>query len=210
MEKCMRREKYHRDRQLAFMSSRFVHGEILRYDFAQTSIAALLVALSERGVAAISMREHADHEQQLAALRRRFPRAELRYDPAAVQRTIGLLVEFVEEPRESLRLPLDIRGTEFQRRVWSAVLKIPFGTTTTFAKVAREVGAARAMRAVGNACSQNPLEFAIPCHRVLRSDGSYSGGSQWGDHRQATIVQREATWLARTRSNAKSSRMRRP
>jgi AraC family transcriptional regulator of adaptative response/methylated-DNA-[protein]-cysteine methyltransferase len=179
-------------------------AEILQYDFTRTSITALLVALSERGVAAILMREQPNEEQQLAALRQRFPRAELRYDPTALETIVALIVGFVEEPRKNLSLPLDIRGTEFQRRVWNAVLKVPFGTTTTFAKVAREVGAARAVRAVGNACSQNPLEFAIPCHRVLRSDGSYSGGSKWGDYRQATIVQREATWSARTsRPNAK-------
>ena len=102
------------------------------------------------------------------------------------------VVAFVEDPREDLTLPLDIRGTDFQRRVWEAVSKIPFGRTTTFADIAREIGAPKAVRAVGNACSQNPLEFAIPCHRVLRSDGSYSGGSAWGDWRQETIVQREA------------------
>jgi AraC family transcriptional regulator of adaptative response/methylated-DNA-[protein]-cysteine methyltransferase len=101
-------------------------------------------------------------------------------------------VSFVESPRANIALALDIRGTEFQRLVWAAVMKVPFGETSTFAQIAREIGSPHAVRAVGNACSQNPLEFAIPCHRILRSDGSYAGGSAWGDRRQSTIVQREA------------------
>ena len=105
---------------------------------------------------------------------------------------VEAMINFVEDPHGSLTLPLDIRGTDFQRRVWEAVGRIPFGRTTTFLEIARAIGVPRAVRAVGNACSQNPLEFAIPCHRVLRTDGSYSGGSAWGDRRQETIVQREA------------------
>ena len=107
---------------------------------------------------------------------------------------------FVEDPRENLTLPLDIRGTDFQRRVWEAVSEIPFGRTTTFAEIGRVIGAPKAVRAVGNACSRNPLEFAIPCHRVLRGDGSYSGGSEWGDRRQETIVQRETASASKSQS----------
>jgi AraC family transcriptional regulator, regulatory protein of adaptative response / methylated-DNA-[protein]-cysteine methyltransferase len=88
-------------------------------------------------------------------------------------------------------------------------MEIPFGNTTTFAQIAKQVGSPRAVRAVGNACSRNPIEFAIPCHRVLRSDGSYSGGSQWGDRRQATIVQREANHLGTGPDPSYSARGRR-
>lgn len=116
-----------------------------------------------------------------------------------IELAIETVVGFVEKPRGNITLPLDIRGTAFQRRVWAAVMKVPFAETTAFAAVAREIGAPRAVRAVGNACSQNPREFTIPCHRVLKSDGSYSGGSTWGDIRQSTIVRREAEWVA-TRS----------
>jgi AraC family transcriptional regulator of adaptative response/methylated-DNA-[protein]-cysteine methyltransferase len=170
--------------------------ELIRYGFGRTSVAAVLVALSDDGVVAIVIRERPDDDALVAALRARFPRADLQHDSAGTREAVAAVVGFVESPRRDLAMPLDIRGTEFQRRVWAAVMKVPFAETTTFAEVAREVGAPRAVRAVGNACSQNPLEFAIPCHRVLRSDGSYSGGSPWGDRRQSTIVRREAEWSA--------------
>jgi AraC family transcriptional regulator, regulatory protein of adaptative response / methylated-DNA-[protein]-cysteine methyltransferase len=171
-------------------------GELIRYGFGQTSVAAILVAVSDSGVSAIIIREHPDDDALVAALRARFPHAELRHDRTGTRDAVEAVVDFVERPRRDLATPLDIRGTEFQCRVWAAVMKIPFAQTTTFAAIAREIGAPRAVRAVGNACSQNPLEFAIPCHRVLRSDGSYSGGSQWGDRRQSTIIEREAAWSA--------------
>lgn len=165
--------------------------ELICYGLGQTSIAAILVAASDKGVVAIAIQEDPDDEEIVKALRARFPRAELRHDGAGTREMVEAVVSFVEDPRENLTLPLDIRGTDFQRRAWEAVSKIPFGRTTTFLEIARAIGAPRAVRAVGNACSQNPLEFAIPCHRVLRSDGSYSGGSEWGDWRQEAIVQRE-------------------
>lgn len=171
--------------------------ELIRYGFGETSIAAMLVAISDKGIVAIVIREHSDHGTLVDALRARFPRAELRHDHAGTLEAIQTIVSFVENPRSNIALPLDIRGTDFQRRVWAAAMKVPFAKTTTFAEIAREIGSPRAVRAVGNACSQNPLEFAIPCHRILRSDGSYSGDSQWGDRRQTTIVQREADTYAR-------------
>lgn len=166
--------------------------ELIRYGLGQTSIAAILVAASDKGVVAILIREHPGDEALVEALRVRFPRAELRHDRTWTHEIVEAVVSFVEDPRGNLALHLDIRATDFQRRAWKAVSKIPFGRTTTFLEIARAIGAPKAVRAVGAACSQNPLEFAIPCHRVLRSDGTYSGGSEWGDRRQETIVQREA------------------
>lgn len=170
--------------------------ELIRYGLGQTSVAAILVAASDKGVVAIFIQERPDDEAFVRALRARFPRAELRHDGAGAREMVEAVISFVENPRGNLTLPLDVRGTDFQRRVWAAVRKIPFGRTTTFLEIARAIGAPRAVRAVGAACSRNPLEFAIPCHRVLRTDGSYSGGSEWGDRRQETIVQREAASLA--------------
>jgi AraC family transcriptional regulator of adaptative response/methylated-DNA-[protein]-cysteine methyltransferase len=184
---------------------RGVEKELLRYGFGLTSVAAIIVALSDAGVAAILMQENPDDEKLLSALRRRFPRAELRHDPKATRKTVDSIVAFVERPEGNLILPLDIRGTDLQRRIWDAVIRIPFAHTTTFAAIAKQVGAPRAVRAVGNACSQNPLEFAIPCHRVLRSDGAYSGGSAWGDRRQSTLVGREAESVA-SRTGGSTSR----
>jgi AraC family transcriptional regulator, regulatory protein of adaptative response / methylated-DNA-[protein]-cysteine methyltransferase len=155
-------------------------GELIRYGLGQTSIAAILVAASDKGVVAILIQEHPGDEALVEALRARFPRAGLRHDRAGTREMVEAVVSFVEDPRGNLALPLDVRGTDFRCRVWEAVSKIPFRQTTTFLKIARAIGAPKAVRAVGAACSQNPLEFATPCHRVLRSDGAYSGGSAWG------------------------------
>jgi AraC family transcriptional regulator of adaptative response/methylated-DNA-[protein]-cysteine methyltransferase len=179
---------------------------VITYDFGQSTIAAIAVAQSLKGVVAILIRERPGRRAFLATLKSRFPNAELRHDPKALRAAIGAIVAFVENPKRDIGLPLDIRGTAFQRRVWQAAMRVPFGQTTTFTEVAHAVGSPRAVRAVGTACTRNPLEFAIPCHRVLRSDGSYSGGSAWGDRRQATIVAREA---GRTRTGkAKTTKLR--
>jgi AraC family transcriptional regulator, regulatory protein of adaptative response / methylated-DNA-[protein]-cysteine methyltransferase len=179
-------------------NARPVHAaaEVIRYGFSQTSVGTILVAESVNGTVAIAIREHPDEDALLSTVRARFPHAVLRHDRTGTRKAVEAVVGFVEGPRGNIALPLDIRGTEFQRRVWAAVMKIPFAKTTNFAEIARTVGSPRAVRAVGNACSQNPLEFAIPCHRVLRSDGSYSGGSTWGDRRQSTVLRREAQWSA--------------
>jgi AraC family transcriptional regulator, regulatory protein of adaptative response / methylated-DNA-[protein]-cysteine methyltransferase len=183
-----------------------VPAEVLRYGFGTTSIAAVGVVLSGKGVVAIAIRESPDEEAMLADLQARFRGAHLQHDPEATRQALGAVVEYVERPRANLALPLDIRGTDFQRRVWNAVMAVPFGDTTTFTEIAKQAGSPRAVRAVGNACSQNPIEFAIPCHRVLRSDGAYSGGSHWGDRRQATIVRREADHLASGRASPQPAR----
>ncbi len=166
-------------------------SETIRYDFAETSIAALVIALSADGVVAILMREHMDRDALLGDLAHRFPTAELVRDPDTVDGARQAVIGFVEHPQANLDLKLDIRGTGFQKRVWNAVLEVPFGGTTTFSKIAETAGSPRAVRAVGSACTRNPLEFAIPCHRVLRADGAWSGGSGWGDRRQSTLVGRE-------------------
>jgi AraC family transcriptional regulator of adaptative response/methylated-DNA-[protein]-cysteine methyltransferase len=155
-----------------------------------TSVGSVLVAAGHHGVVAILVQEPDDARSLVATLRRRFPRAVLRSDQTVP--ALRAIISFIEAPRTTFALPLDIRGTPFQRRVWNEVLKIPFGKTTTFAAIARRIGSPTAIRAVGNACSRNPLEFAIPCHRVLRSDGSVSGGSAWGNQRQSTLLMREA------------------
>jgi AraC family transcriptional regulator of adaptative response/methylated-DNA-[protein]-cysteine methyltransferase len=172
------------------MSNR--EGEPIRFGLGRTSIAALLVAVGPAGVVAIIISEHPDADAQIAQLRRRFPRARLVRDDEGIKSEITAVIDFVEAPKGNIKLPLDIRGTDFQCRVYQEVLAIPFGQTTTFADIAARIGSPRAVRAVGNACSGNPLEFAIPCHRVLRSDGSWAGGGAWGDRRQRTIVTREA------------------
>jgi AraC family transcriptional regulator of adaptative response/methylated-DNA-[protein]-cysteine methyltransferase len=168
------------------------NDEAVTFAFLSTSIAELLVAETAGRLVAVIMQERRDEEALVDELRRRFPTADLRHASAALKSWTRAIADFVEHPTADLAIPLDIRGTAFQRKVWEHVLTVPFGTTTTFAEVATAVGSPRAVRAVGSACTRNPLEFAIPCHRVLRSDGRFSGGSAWGDRRQETLVRREA------------------
>lgn len=174
------------------MRSKAEH-EVVMYAFLSTTIAELLVAAKDGRLVAIIMQEQRDEEALVNELHRRFPEAQLRHAATSMKPWAQAISDYVERPHADLALPLDIRGTAFQRKVWEHVLTVPFGTTTTFAEVAIAVGSPRAVRAVGNACTRNPLEFAIPCHRVLRSDGRFSGGSDWGDRRQETLVRREAT-----------------
>ena len=165
--------------------------KVLRYAFGVSSLAAFLIARSDRGIAAIIIRERLSRDAMKRELRRRFLRVGLIYDASRLAGDVKAVKAFIEAPQQNLELPLDIRGTDFQRRAYRAVLAIPFGATTTFAAIAREIGAPKAVRAVGSACTRNPLEFAIPCHRVLRADGKWAGGGKWGDYRQAQLVKRE-------------------
>jgi AraC family transcriptional regulator, regulatory protein of adaptative response / methylated-DNA-[protein]-cysteine methyltransferase len=177
----------------------------LKFAVGYTSVGSVLVASGAKGVAAIIIQQGTDTRPLVGAFRRHFPLISLQQRP--MTRELRQVVEFIERPDGNLSFPLDIRGTAFQRRVWAAVLTVPFGQTTTFAAIAAKIGSPKAVRAVGNACSHNPLEFAIPCHRVLRSDGSFSGGSAWGDRRQSTLVMREA---AARENRSSRKRKRRP
>jgi O-6-methylguanine DNA methyltransferase len=130
-----------------------------------------------------------------ADLADRHPDAELVRDNAAVRHAIEAVIGFVERPKRNIDLPVDIRATAFAARVYRAVLAIPFGETKTFKAVAVTAGLPAAIRAVGSACTRNPIEFAIPCHRVVRGDGRWSGGGAWREWRQSVIVGREAAAL---------------
>lgn len=165
--------------------------ETVTYAFGKTSITAFLVAQSAKGIAALIIREHLDRAALLHALSARFREARLAEDPAGLASAVLAVTEFVERPVANLALPLDLRASAFGAAVYEQVLAIPFGHTATFSQIAQAIGRPRAVRAVGNACTHNPLEFAIPCHRVLRSDGQWAGGGRWGDWRQSQIVGRE-------------------
>lgn len=175
----------------------------VKFGTAPTSVGSLLVAATIEHVVAVLIEKGSSTNLVTDKLLRRFPQAKL--SNRHVQPFLSEVVQFVEAPKANLLLPISFHGTVFQQEVWREVLKTPFGETTTFAAIAKKIGAPRAVRAVGNACSQNPLEFAIPCHRVLRSDGSWSGGSAWGDYRQSTIVLREAEALRAQESGGTTS-----
>ncbi|HEX6812906.1 MAG TPA: bifunctional DNA-binding transcriptional regulator/O6-methylguanine-DNA methyltransferase Ada [Planctomycetota bacterium] len=163
-------------------------GETIRFAVADCSLGAVLVAATARGVAAILL---GDDSSELAQdLQRRFPHAVIERGDAAFERTVSQVVAFVEARRPSLELPLDIRGTAFQRRVWQQLCSIRSGETRSYAEIARAIGAPRSVRAVAQACAANALAVAIPCHRVVRSDGDLAG-YRWGKARKQQLLARE-------------------
>lgn len=160
----------------------------IMFAIAQSALGALLVARSGRGLCAISLGD--DPEALLRELQERFPRAELVGGDAGFEQLVAQVVGFVEAPRLGLDLPLDIRGTAFQQRVWEALRKVPVGETVSYAEIAARIGAPSAVRAVAQACAANTLAVAIPCHRVVRSDGALSG-YRWGIARKQQLLARE-------------------
>jgi AraC family transcriptional regulator of adaptative response/methylated-DNA-[protein]-cysteine methyltransferase len=124
-------------------------------------------------------------------LQDRFPRARLIGGDADFEALVACAVGLVEAPGIGLDLPLDIRGTAFQQRVWAALREVPAGTTVTYSDIAQRIGAPKAVRAVAAACAANTLAVAIPCHRVVRSDGALSG-YRWGVDRKRALIDREA------------------
>ena len=160
----------------------------IAFAIAQCSLGALLVARSQRGLCAIALGD--DPDVLLRELQDRFPRAELVGGDAAFEQLVAQVVGLVEAPRLGLDLPLDIRGTAFQQRVWDALRKVPAGETVSYAEIAARIGSPRAVRAVAQACAANVLAVAIPCHRVVRSDGGVSG-YRWGVARKQALLARE-------------------
>ena len=161
----------------------------IRFAIGECSLGSILVAASERGVCAILMGE--DPDALARDLQDRFPRANLIGGDAKFEQLVAKVVGFVEAPNLGLDLPLDVRGTAFQQRVWQALRNIPAGTTASYADVAGQIGAPKAVRAVAQACAANALAVAIPCHRVVRSDGGLSG-YRWGVERKRALLEREA------------------
>lgn len=162
--------------------------EEIRFAIGQSSLGAVLVAASAKGVCAISLGD--DPQGLLRDLQDRFPQATLIGADAAFERYVAAAVGLVEKPRAPFDLPLDMRGTAFQQRVWAALRQIPAGETTSYAEIARRIGAPKAVRAVAGACAANPVSLAVPCHRVLRSDGALSG-YYWGVERKRALLERE-------------------
>lgn len=163
-------------------------NQVIRFAVAQCPLGALLVAASPRGVCAIALDDDAD--ALVRELQRRFPAAELVGGDRQFEQWVARIVGFVESPGGKLDLPLDIRGTAFQRRVWQALRRIPVGETVSYAELARRIGAPSAVRAVARACASNPLALVVPCHRVVRTDGSLSG-YRWGVERKRELLERE-------------------
>jgi AraC family transcriptional regulator of adaptative response/methylated-DNA-[protein]-cysteine methyltransferase len=164
-------------------------GAKVRFAIAQSSLGAILVAATDQGVCAIQMGD--DPETLARELQDRFDQAELVGDDPAFDALVARVVGLVEQPSRGADLPLDVRGTAFQQRVWQALREIPAGATASYAEIAARIGQPRAVRAVAQACASNALAVAIPCHRVVRTDGALSG-YRWGVERKRALLDREA------------------
>ena len=164
-------------------------GEVIRFAVAECSLGSILVASSEKGVCCILMGD--DPDVLSRDLQDRFPKAQLIGGDAVYERVVAQVVGFVEAPKLGLNLPLDVRGTAFQQRVWNALCKIPAGGTSTYSQIADSIGSPKAVRAVAGACAANAIAVAIPCHRVVRTDGSLSG-YRWGVERKRALLDLEA------------------
>ena len=165
-------------------------GDGVRIMFAvgECSLGTILVACSKKGVCAILL--GADAQDLLNDLQERFPRAELIGGDQKFDQLIALVIDFVDEPQNGLDLPLDLRGTAFQQRVWLALCEIPVGTTTSYSEIAKRIGSPTSYRAVAQACGANNIAVAIPCHRVVKSDGGLSG-YRWGIDRKQSLLKKE-------------------
>jgi AraC family transcriptional regulator of adaptative response/methylated-DNA-[protein]-cysteine methyltransferase len=161
----------------------------VRYAAAATALGVLLVAVSPRGLCAVALGD--DATELAAALRVRFPEAQAAGSDPAVAGMVERLVAMIEGADNGADLPLDVRGTAFQQRVWAALRAIPRGSTLTYTELAGRLGVPRAVRAVASACAANTLALVIPCHRVLRRDGSLAG-FRWGLARKRELLRREA------------------
>jgi AraC family transcriptional regulator of adaptative response/methylated-DNA-[protein]-cysteine methyltransferase len=164
-------------------------GASIRFAVGECSLGSILVAATGKGVCAILL---GDDPGALARdLQDRFPKAELIGGDEEFEQWVARTVGFIEAPALGLDLPLDVRGTAFQQRVWQALREIPAGSATSYTKIAERIGSPKAVRAVAQACASNTIAVAIPCHRVVRNDGALSG-YRWGVERKRALLDREA------------------
>jgi AraC family transcriptional regulator of adaptative response/methylated-DNA-[protein]-cysteine methyltransferase len=156
----------------------------LRYASGQSSLGPLVVALSERGLAFVGF------DAGPADLAARFPRADLVRDPPALEDTMRKIVRLIEHPDADVPIALDLQGTDFELQVWNALRALPAGTTATYGEIASRIGAPRQAREVGEACAANKLAVVVPCHRIVKKDGSIPG-YRWGVRRKRALLERE-------------------
>lgn len=181
--------KAHRQQMDSLIHQKKSPTKPIHFACGDSSLGKLLVARSEKGICAILL---GDNQQELVAdLRKRFPTVELHHNQQDFAEQLQLLLQLIEHPEHALKLPLDIRGTLFQQKVWKALQAIPAGATCSYSDIAQAIGSPKAVRAVAGACAANALAIAIPCHRVVRSDGNLSG-YRWGVARKKILLQREA------------------
>ena len=183
-------------RRLGMSPSEFRNGaprQAIRYAVAKCFLGFVLVASTDKGICAIELGD--DPETLTSQLRDRFPKAEVRLADQGFAFTVDAVVALLENPARGLNLPLDIQGTAFQQRVWTALQKVPPGQTISYAEIAKRIGRPTGARAVAAACASNRLAVAVPCHRVVRADGDVSG-YRWGVNRKHELLRREGGAIA--------------
>ncbi|MEM7192664.1 MAG: methylated-DNA--[protein]-cysteine S-methyltransferase, partial [Pseudomonadota bacterium] len=163
-------------------------AEELIFAIAPCSLGFVLVASSTKGICAVILGDSL--EDLPTELRKLFPHARLRDAEPSFSKTVAAITAIVEQPETRIALPLDIRGTAFQRRVWEALQEIPPGETASYSEIAERISAPKAVRAVAGACAANKIAVAIPCHRAVRKDGSMSG-YRWGKERKRALLNKE-------------------
>lgn len=160
----------------------------IRFAIGECSLGSILVAQSDRGICAILLGD--DPDKLVRDLQDSFPRANLVGGDTNFEQLVARVVGFIETPNIGLDLPLDVRGTAFQQRVWQVLCEIPVGQTASYTEIAKRIGSPAAVRAVAQACATNKLAVAIPCHRVVRNDGTLAG-YRWGVERKRTLLEKE-------------------
>ncbi|MCW7546769.1 bifunctional DNA-binding transcriptional regulator/O6-methylguanine-DNA methyltransferase Ada [Photorhabdus sp. APURE] len=176
---------------LGMLASQYKKGgknHTIHFAIGTCRLGEILVAQTDKGICAISLGD--DEEQLIHKLQDMFPEAELIGGDSNFENTIAYVIGFIEQPKPQFNLPLDIQGSAFQKQVWLALQKIPIGQTISYQKLAEYIGYPKAVRAVANACAANKLAVAIPCHRVIRTDGAISG-YRWGIERKKTLLEQE-------------------
>ena len=167
-----------------------VAGDPIRFASGECSLGSVLVAASGKGVCAIFLGDNAD--ALVRELQNRFPKTTLVAGGEKFERTVAKVIACIESPAIDFDLPLDVRGTAFQQKVWRALRKIPAGATVSYTEIAQRIGTPKAVRAVAGACGANKIAVLIPCHRVVRHDGDLSG-YRWGVKRKRSLLRREQT-----------------
>ncbi len=163
----------------------FGEGVLIRYGVHATPFGAAFLAVTDRGICQLGFTDTGDADNELISLRRRWPRAELRLDPAATAPAAAAIFDSLGSADRAI--PLHLKGTNFQLQVWHALLRVPPGAVTTYDSIARDINATSAHRAIGSAVGANPVAFLIPCHRVIRKSGAL-GGYHWGETRKTALL----------------------
>ncbi len=182
-------KKAPRSQSIAPNNSADTAREIIQYDIGICSFGSVLVASSVKGVCAIYLGDHPD--ALVDELKISFRNSDIVVGSAEFEKTLAEVIKFIQSNKKKLGLPLDVRGTEFQQRVWNALCKIPYGKTISYTELALSMGSANAVRAVANACAANKLAVVIPCHRVVRSNGDVSG-YRWGKKIKQRLLEKES------------------